>query len=198
MPKKLIKKFLPDPELIKNNKALAIFGDWIHDHNLWHLNRRCARGAFAVGAFAALMPMPFQTGLAIALAIFFRVNIPISFALCWVTNPFTMAPIFYICYNIGAFLLGKPIQDVSAQTPTFEGVHGFEFSIDWLVASAQWLVASIGAMGEAFILGSLVFAFSCSVFLFFAVDGMWRLSVMYAWKKRQQRYAKKYPPKNPS
>lgn len=170
-----------------------MFGTLLHDHNLWHLHRRSARGAFAVGAFAALMPMPGQTVLAIALAIFFRVNLPISFALCWLTNPFTMAPIFYICYNIGALILGKPLQDVQVQQAAFLEAD-FEISREWLQASMEWLLASISNMGEAFVLGSFVFALCSSAFLFFAVDGIWRLSIMYAWRKRQQRYAEKYGP----
>ncbi len=173
MPKKIIKKFLPHPDVIKSHKALAVFGSFLHDHNLWHLHRRSARGAFAVGIFAALMPMPFQSLLAIALAIFFRVNVPISFALCWITNPFTMGPIFYLCYNIGALILGRSAQNV-------------EFH-----ANFEWLLSSIGTVGGSFVVGSFALAIGCAAFLFFAVDGIWRLSVMYAWRKRQKRYAKK-------
>lgn len=189
MPKKLIKKFLPHPDVIKEHKALAVFGTLLHDHNLWHLHRRSARGAFAVGIFAALMPMPGQTVLAIALAIFCRVNLPISFALCWLTNPFTMAPIFYVCYNVGAFLLGKPVQDVQAQTVEFN--TEFAFSLEWLQASMEWLLANVGAMGESFVLGSFVVAIASAIVLFFAVDWFWRLSIMHAWKKRQKIYAEK-------
>jgi uncharacterized protein len=173
MPKKMIKKFLPHPDVIKNSKALAMFGHVLHDHNLWHLHRRTARGAFAIGAFVALIPMPFQTVLAIALAIFFRVNVPIAFALCWVTNPFTMGPVFYFCYSIGAIILGQPVQDV-------------EFH-----ASFEWLLASIETYGGALLVGSFAVAIACSAFLFFAVDWFWRLSVLHAWRKRQKKYAEK-------
>ena len=87
MAKNFIKKYLPDPDLIRNHKSMQIFGKFLHDGNLWHLHRRSARGAFAAGLFAALMPMPGQTVLAAALAIIFRCNIPIAVALCWLTNP---------------------------------------------------------------------------------------------------------------
>jgi uncharacterized protein (DUF2062 family) len=106
-----------------------------------------------------------------------------------VTNPFTMAPIFYVCYNVGALLLGKPIQDVQVQTVAFD--TKFEVSLEWLQASMEWLLVNIGTMGESFILGSFVVAIGCSTFLFFAVDWIWRLSVMHAWKKRQKKYAEK-------
>lgn len=169
MAKNFIKKYLPDPDIIRQHKSMRIFGSLLHDPNLWHLHRHSARGAFAAGIFAALMPMPGQTILAAALAILCRVNIPIAVALCWVTNPFTMAPIFYICYNIGSWAMGSPPVPV-------------EFH-----ATTEWLMASIDTIGKPFLLGSLIFAVMVATFLYFAVDWLWRLSVSIAWRRRKQR-----------
>ena len=60
MPRKLIKRFLPDHQKIKQNRAINMFGTLLHDANLWHLNRKSARGAFAIGLFNAFIPVPFQ------------------------------------------------------------------------------------------------------------------------------------------
>ena len=56
MAKKTIQRFLPDPNKIRHHKSLRIFGRLLHDANLWHLNRRSARGAFAVAV--KLSPIP--------------------------------------------------------------------------------------------------------------------------------------------
>lgn len=179
MAKNFIKKYLPDPELIRNHSSMKIFGQLLHDGNLWHLHRRSARGAFAAGLFAALMPMPGQTILAAALAIMFRVNVPISVALCWVTNPFTMAPIFYICYNIGLFVLGHPPQEVT-----------FDPSFDWLLAS-------INTIGKPFVVGSLIFATVVASLAWLVIDSFWRFGVARAWKKRlKQRQSMPQPSDN--
>ncbi len=167
MAKDFIKKYLPDPELIRNHKSMQIFGRFLHDANLWHLNRRSARGAFAAGLFAALMPMPGQTLLAAAFAIIFRCNIPIAVALCWLTNPFTMAPIFYICYNIGSWVLGTPPLSV-------------EFH-----ATFEWLIASIDSVGKPFLVGSLIFAAVVSASAWLLIDRLWILAVRRNRRKKR-------------
>ena len=100
MPKKFIRRFLPDHQSIKQNKALKIFGSVLHEPNLWHLNRRSASGAFGIGLFFAFWPVPFQMWLSAGLAIPFRANLPLSVATVLVTNPFTIPPIFYGAYKL--------------------------------------------------------------------------------------------------
>ena len=124
MPRKLIKKYLPDHQKIKQNKTINIFGDLLHDANLWHLNRRSARGAFAIGLFNAFVPVPFQMWLSALAAIVFKVNLPLSVALVWISNPLTMPPMFYGCYLVGEWILGETGHDFA-----------FEPSWDWLVHS---------------------------------------------------------------
>ena len=51
MPKKLLKKYMPDPEMLKQQKSLQFLGDRLHEPNLWHLNRKSVSLAFAVGLF---------------------------------------------------------------------------------------------------------------------------------------------------
>jgi len=168
MAKKIIQRFLPDHDKIKNNKSLKVFGSLLHDANLWHLNRRSARGAFAIGLFFAFIPVPFQMLLAAALAIPFRVNLPLSVALVWITNPLTMPPIFYGSYLVGSTVLGQ------------DGQH---FSFE---PTVQWLVDSLSTIGPAFMLGSLICASIAAIIGYFGIDLLWRTSVSRAWKKRHK------------
>ncbi len=166
MPKKIIKRFLPDHQKIKNNRSLKIFGPLIHDANLWHLNRRSARSAFAIGLMFAFWPVPFQMLLAAGLAIPFRANIPLSVGLVWLTNPFTMPPIFYGAYQVGVLVTGN-------------NSGNFEFEASW-----QWLVDSLPTFGPTFLIGCLVCGTVASIIGFFGIDYIWRHSVRSAWKKR--------------
>ncbi len=96
MPRKFIRQFMPNPDVIKRQKALKIFGNVLYNPNLWCLNRRSAAGAFAVGLFMAFVPLPSQMIMSAGVAIMCGVNLPISVALVWISNPITMPFLFYM------------------------------------------------------------------------------------------------------
>ena len=173
MPRKFIQRIMPKHETIKNSKSLKIFGSLLHDANLWHLNRRSAAGAFAVGLFCAFIPVPFQMALAAAAAIPFRVNLPLSVAMVWVTNPITMPVIFYLCYVLGTWILGQPEQT-------------FTFELSW-----QWLGQSITTIGPAVLLGCFIMAVVSSIVGYFVISLLWRQAVVNAWRERTRRMLEK-------
>lgn len=108
MPRRLFKRYMPDPESIRSQKSLRFLGKLTHDPNLWHLNRHSVSRAMAAGLFAAFIPMPMQMLLAAGLAVWIRSNLPISVGLVWLTNPITMPPVFYCTYKLGAWLMQVP------------------------------------------------------------------------------------------
>ena len=172
MPKKFIRRFLPDHQAVKNNRALRIFGTMLHEPNLWHLNRRSAAGAFGIGLFFAFWPVPFQMWLSAGVAIPLRANIPLSVATVWITNPFTMPPIFYAAYKIGTTVLGtKP--------------EHFEFQFSW-----QWVVESLTTIGPSFLVGCAICSVIFSVAGYFTLNWIWRFQVRKAWEKRKLLRAK--------
>ncbi|MCE0557928.1 DUF2062 domain-containing protein [Motilimonas sp. E26] len=171
MPKKLIKRYTPNPETLKNHKHLKIFGDLLHDANLWHLNRRSAAGAFAVGLFMCWIPLPSQMIMAAGLAILFRVNLPLSVALVWISNPITMPPMFYFAYLIGAYCLQQPIQH-------------WQFELSW-----QWLMEILNTIGPALLLGCVLLAVISAALGYLGIHWLWRLSVI---RNRSQRKSRKF------
>ena len=66
MPKRLIKQWMPDSHTIRSNRCISLFGNLLHDPNLWHLNRRSVSGGVAVGLFMTFVPVPFQMFFAAA------------------------------------------------------------------------------------------------------------------------------------
>ena len=168
MPRKLLKRLLPDSHKIRKHKHLQIFGEWLHDPNLWHLNRRSVAGAVSVGLFVAFVPIPFQMVLAAAIAILLNVNLPIAVSLVWVTNPFTIPPLFYFAYVIGGMLLRVPTKDVH-----------FALTMDWLMTQ-------LGEIWEPFLLGCLILATSSALLGNILMRSAWRMHVISSWKARRE------------
>lgn len=160
---------MPNHEVIKRQKALKIFGNVLYNPNLWCLNRRSASGAFAVGLFMAFVPLPSQMIMAAGIAIMLGVNLPLSVALVWFSNPLTMPFLFYLAYKIGAYLLSTPPQS-------------FHFELTW-----HFVLHQMNTLWPPFLLGCLVCGVFCSVTGYFSVSWLWRYSVANNWKKRKQR-----------
>ena len=160
MPRKFFQRFLPKPQTIRENKTLQIFGDWLHEPNLWHLNRRSVAGAFAVGLFFAWMPVPFQMALSAGFAIWLGTNLPLSIVLVWITNPVTIPPMFYFAYIVGTWIVGEPVTDFS-----------FELTFDWLLNE-------LSAIWKPFLVGCFTLATSSSLIGYLSINILWRYTVM--------------------
>jgi uncharacterized protein (DUF2062 family) len=170
MPRKLIKRLMPDHRTIREHKHLRFLGTLLHEPNLWHLNRRSASGAFAVGLFIAWVPVPFQMLLGAMGAILFRVNLPLSVTLVWVTNPLTMPPMFYFAYLVGTWILNEP-----------GAAHiAFELSYDWLATE-------LVAIWRPFLLGCFVAGVASATGGYLTVRGLWRLHLVNNYRLRKQR-----------
>ncbi len=168
MAKKFIKKIMPNHETIRDHKYLKVFGSLLHDPNLWHLNRRSVSAAFAVGLFFAWVPVPFQMILATAAAIIFRVNLPLSVVLVWVTNPLTMGPMFYGAFELGTFILN----DTTSVWPVFE--------LSWV-----WVETALLLIWKPFLLGCLILGTISSIAGYIVIRLLWRWQIVREWKQRK-------------
>ncbi|HHM06505.1 MAG TPA: DUF2062 domain-containing protein [Gammaproteobacteria bacterium] len=174
MPRRIIKRYLPDHNEIKKHRYLQCFGRLLHDPLLWHLNRRSVPGAMSVGLFCAFIPVPFQMLIAAGLAIFLRVNLPLSVALVWITNPLTMPPIFYFAYKFGAWLLDAPVTAVT-------------FELSW-----EWLEEELTVIWQPFLLGCFVLGTLAAALGNVVVRIMWHIHIVrYIKIKRAQRLERK-------
>lgn len=173
MPKELLKKYMPNPETIKNHKNLQFLGEKLHDPNLWHLNRRSVTMAVAIGLFCAWIPTPTQMAIAAFAAVYLRANLPISVALVWITNPITMPPLYYFAYLIGLSVLNLP---------------SAEFSMDSILS---------GEILFPFLTGCLIMGIICSVIGYFGSNYFWSYSTNKKWLNRQFLREQSASKKNP-
>ncbi|MBW3505967.1 MULTISPECIES: DUF2062 domain-containing protein [unclassified Pseudomonas] len=171
MPRRLIKRFMPDPALIREHKSLRFLGTLLHDPNLWHLNRHSVARAMAVGIFAAFIPMPFQMLLAAFLAVNARANMPISVGLVWLTNPITMPPVFYITYKTGAWLMNIPARTLPDE-------------LTW-----EWISGQLSTVWQPFLLGSVVCGVVLGALAYCLTMLYWRWWVSRKWKGRKNKHS---------
>jgi len=168
--KQLIRRYLPEPARLRRYKSLQVFGERLHDPNLWYLNRRSVAGGLALGIFVAFIPAPGQMIIAAALSMWLRVNLPLAVATVWITNPITMPPIFYFTYKVGTWMLSSwPFNIVFELSPTDD-----------------WLLHTIGGVGGALIVGSLATGLVCALLTYLIVRFIWRLYVIAEVRRRRR------------
>ena len=167
MPKELLRRHLPNADEIRANPALRPLRLFLHRNEIWRLNRRTAAGAAFIGLFCAFLPVPLQMLPAAALVVVFRCNLPIAIALVWVSNPLTIAPMFYFTYRLGAWLLDMRVE-----------VEAINLSLGWI-----W--TNLAGIGYPLIFGSLLCGWVAGVSGFVVVRVLWRLHVIRRWRERR-------------
>ncbi|NQZ30438.1 MAG: DUF2062 domain-containing protein [Oceanospirillaceae bacterium] len=172
MPRKIIKKYLPNEQSLRNNPSLKWLAKYIQHPSLWHLNRKSVSRAFMVGIFCAFLPIPMQMLVAALLAILIRSNMVISVSLVWITNPITMPPIFYFTYKVGTYLLGSQALD-----------DNISFTLEYITQqlSSIWLPLLSGSLFCAVIFGALSYL---------AINLFWIWHVRSSWRNRSKRIKK--------
>lgn len=166
MPKKWIQRVL----LRRGARAhsrLSVLGGLLDKENLWHVNRRSVATACATGSFCAFIPVPFQMLIAALAAIVLRGNVAIAALLVWITNPLTMGPIFYTCYQIGQTILGASFVP-------------FEYEM-----SLAWLADGLRQVWQPLLLGCLIAGSASAIASYTLVRLLWRLQIISQRQKRR-------------
>ncbi|MFV8833797.1 DUF2062 domain-containing protein [Aquisalimonas sp.] len=171
MARKFFRRYLPDSRVVRGHQRLRVFGRLLHDPNLWHLNRHSLAGGLGVGLFMAFMPMPFQMIPSAALAILFRVNMPIALAGVWVSNPLTMAPMLYFQYRIGLLVMGEGTRD-----GTFE-------------PTLEWYWTELVNIWQPLLLGSVLCGLCASLAGYGLIHLLWRLNIRRHLRRRKEKRA---------
>lgn len=163
---------MPDPHTVRQHRALAFLGHLLHDPQIFHLTRHSAAGGMAAGLFCAFFPIPGHMLFAAIAAIGLRVNLPIAVAAVWVTNPFTIPPIFYLAYRLGSAVLNNPVEPVS-----------FDMSLGWLQTTFVHIWPPL-------VTGCLILAVLAAVMGYGSVRLLWRLAVAARIRERRRQRGK--------
>jgi len=173
MPRHLLKKITPHPAKLQDHWFLRLFGHRVTNPRLWSLQRRSVTSAFGIGLAICFIPLPVHLPLAVLIAIVRQINVAMIVGTVCLVNPFTVVPVFYSAYRVGAAALRVPVQN-------------FNFQL-----SFQWLENGLGPLWKPFLLGCLI----CSVVA--GLVGWVALEVFWRWNVRRRRYRNRREPSTP-
>jgi uncharacterized protein (DUF2062 family) len=118
--KKRIRRWLPTAQAMEQTRGFAWLGRYLREHpRLWVLHRRGVALGMALGIGIGVFPVPLQMPAAMLAAVALRANVAAAAAATWLTNPFTMAPIWALAAYLGSFIV--PLK--TADTPSQAMVH---------------------------------------------------------------------------
>jgi hypothetical protein len=134
-------------------------------HRILHADdtpHRIALGV-AIGLFVAFTPtIGIQMVIGAVLATMLRANKIPAIGLAWITNPFTIVPVFYFNWCVGHALLFREIEpDTEVRNTiaaTVAEVGGFQAAIGQIFDGSFWskLSGPLGAIAGELVVGSLL------------------------------------------
>lgn len=149
------------------------------DPDLWHLNRRSAARAVAVGLFCGLIPGPLQAVAAILMCLVLRAHFPVAIVTTFYTNPFTIVPIYVVAYELGSLFFADAVPVTALALPPAAGLF------DVLPAMWQWMIG----LGKPLALGLVLLAVALAAAGWLVVRVAWRCYTVWAWRRRSRARA---------
>ena len=178
--RKLLRNYLPDHQAIHSNRWLAPFSNTLLHPRLWHINRRSAAGAVAVGMFCGLIPGPLQMFGSVIGVLLFRVNLPLALLTTFYTNPLTIVPLYILAFTLGKVALGEFGNGAEFVAPPDYGAAGLQA---WMGAMIHWMIG----LGTPLALGLVLLAALLSLVGYAIVRLLWRIYLVRTWRRRGSR-----------
>ena len=122
------------------------------------INRKSVSRGVLVGLFWGFVPMPMQMLAVMAMTPFLRFNVPVAISMVWLSNPFTMPPMYYMEYLTGNLILGR------------EGLSDIEISMDWFSENWDSIVIPLYT-------GTTFYSIVVSSLVYFLINRLWIASV---------------------
>ena len=146
----------------------------LRDPDLWHINRRSAARAVAIGLFCGLIPGPFQVIGSIGLCLWVRANFPLAIITTFYTNPFTIVPLYVVAYEMGKIFFPESPAMPHVALPDVANWSA------WLPALFDWMKQ----LGKPLAVGLPLLALTLSLLGWTIVRVGWRLHAVWAWRRR--------------
>ena len=136
------------------------------------VNRRMITRGVAIGLFWGFIPMPMQMLAVMATIPFIRFNVPIAISMVWLSNPFTMPPMYYMEYLTGNLILGR------------EGIEDIELTMSWFTEHFDEILVPL-------YVGTSFYSIVVTAIIYVILNRLWVKSVHSENKERRKKRRKK-------
>lgn len=132
---------------------------------LWSFRVRAVVPAFYTGGILALLPLyGIQLPFAVALAFVLRANLPILFSLQFITNPLTILPVYYTCFQVGKavfipFGLDTPQVNMGEMSALIKAVGSGNLVTNFSYIMEVWGTSAVGGIVLGTALASIAAGF---------------------------------------
>jgi uncharacterized protein (DUF2062 family) len=176
MPRRWLKRVLPDVEKYRDSKVARLLGPRFFHPALWHLHRRSVAGGVAIGLFCGLIPGPLQMLGGALCAVWLKRNLPVALVTTLYTNPLTIIPLYLLAYQLGALVIGPSADAVPA--PSLSGMSPTQ----WADALGAWSLS----LGKPLLVGVPLLAALLALIGYVVVNVGWGLYLRWAWAQRKR------------
>lgn len=186
--KRIARRVLPHPDALSRTRGLAWLGHYLAPRPwLWVAHRRRVAWGAAIGLAAGVVPLPTQMLMAALLAIVLRGNVAAAVAATWLTNPFTLLPIWSLAIALGRWVLGPTAGSATTGDPPAAPA---QLEIDW-AAPNGWLDALsawLGSLGKPLLVGLPLTGLLLGGLLYLLVYyGWWAVIRGERWRRLRRR-----------
>lgn len=190
--KHAFKKWLPEPETVRQNRWLRWLGPVLHHPRLWHFSRKGIALGLALGIFFGLLIPVAQIPVSATVAVLLRANLPMAVASTLVTNPVTFGPVYYGAYRLGKRILGEPALTEAQAADLLKSAHAApDPEQGWTDRLAHWS-SKLRTVGKPLIVGLSIIATVSGLAVYFLTSALWILKTRWTRRRRlRERTARK-------
>ncbi len=159
--KKRLRHWLPTAQTLEQTRGFAWLGHYFRRQpRLWVLHRRGVALGVALGIGIGVFPLPLQMPAAMLAAVWLKANVAAAAAATWITNPFTMAPIWALAAFLGSLVMGRQApEETTPAAPAWE----WQAPLTWPSALWEQVVSwgpalMVGFPMAGVVLGTLAYA----------------------------------------
>lgn len=176
--KRRLRRWLPTAQSLEQTRGFGWLGQYFREHpRLWVLHRRGVALGVALGIGIGVFPLPLQMPAAMLAAVLLKGNVAAAAAATWLTNPFTMAPIWALAAFLGSLVIRGEAPDAPA--PALDAWQ-WHAPLTWPAALWEQMVSWGPALLAGFPLAGIVLGSAAYALVY------WALAVLIRQERRRR------------